>query len=57
MTAAGAFVAIWEEYNNGSDIYAQRFFATGTPMGGEFPVNLYTADDHANRLEFLEPLG
>jgi hypothetical protein len=42
----GDFVIAWESYGQelGSDVYAQRYAANGTPLGLEFRVNTYTAD-------------
>ncbi len=46
MDTAGDFVVAWRSYKqDGSDygIYAQRFNALGSPQGGEFRVNTFTA--------------
>jgi hypothetical protein len=46
--AGGGFVVAWEskgQEGNNAGIYAQRFKAYGTPVGGEFRVNTYTKDD------------
>ena len=42
---AGGFVTVWERYVDPSsltDVYARRFGADGTPLGGEFRVNSLT---------------
>jgi len=43
--AAGNFVVTWESIHDGSGlgIFAQRFDATGAPLGSEFQVNTYTS--------------
>ncbi|HUT14561.1 MAG TPA: LamG-like jellyroll fold domain-containing protein, partial [Thermoguttaceae bacterium] len=43
-TADGGFVATWASYgaSDSTDIYAQRFDATGTKLGQEFQVNTIT---------------
>jgi len=48
MDAAGDLLIAWD--SRGQDgsvegVYAQRYNAAGVPMGGEFRVNTYTADD------------
>ena len=44
--AAGNFVITWSSYRQntpgGTDVYAQRFASSGTPLGPEFRVNTYT---------------
>jgi hypothetical protein len=49
MDAAGNFVVVWSTYGDagttGYGIAAQRYLADGTPLGGEFAVNTYTAGD------------
>ena len=45
MEGAGNFVVVWASYGQDGDeggIFAQRFDSTGTPQGGEFPVNTFT---------------
>src|SRR5262252_6606152 len=44
MDSHGNFVVVWESYGqiNGGDIFGQRFDATGTKVGAEFPINTYT---------------
>ena len=49
MDASGNFVVVWEEdtqgqdtHSDASDIYAQRYDATGAPIGGNFRVNSIT---------------
>lgn len=46
--ASGRFVIVWESVGqdgDGGGIFGQRFRADGTPLGGEFQVNTYTADN------------
>jgi len=48
MDAVGNFVVVWvSETQDGSQsgIYAQRYQADSTPLGGEFRVNVYTTDN------------
>jgi hypothetical protein len=44
----GSIVAVWESWGQdaagGYGVYARLFDSTGTPLGGEIPVNTYTAD-------------
>lgn len=44
--SSGNFVIVWEDMRNGAhtDVFAQRFNATGEPVGGNFKVN-YNVDD------------
>ncbi len=47
MDADGDFVITWQSYlQDGSHygVYAQRYAASGTPLGGEFRVNTTTAN-------------
>lgn len=45
MDTAGNFVIAWSDYRNGDkDIYAQRYNASGSPIGSNFMVN----DDGTN---------
>ncbi len=50
MDDDGDFVVTWASYQDGntSDIYAQRFTASGTPLGGEFRVNTVTDGIQSN---------
>jgi large repetitive protein len=44
----GGFVIVWQstgQDGSGAGLYAQRFSATGTQVGGEFQVNSFTAGD------------
>src|SRR5262245_44419699 len=46
--ADGDFVVTWGGNQPGStswDVYAQRYSASGTPLGGEFRVNTFTGSD------------
>ena len=48
MDADGDFVIAWmsqDQDGDGWGIYAQRYAAAGEPVGDEFRVNTYTADD------------
>ena len=52
MDAGGNFVVVWESPKeivscDAPDIYMQRYFANGTPNGGEVKVNSYTAGPQA----------
>jgi hypothetical protein len=45
--ASGRFVVVWESHGQddpfpGAGVFAQRYDASGTPLGGEFQVNTYT---------------
>ena len=45
--ASGRFVVVWESHGQddpfpGAGVFAQRYDASGTPLGGEFQVNAYT---------------
>jgi len=45
MNTAGQHVIVWgsvDQDGHGWGIYAQRYYADGTPNGGEFQVNTYT---------------
>jgi hypothetical protein len=47
MDSSGNFVIAWEDsWQDGSHsgIYARRYDSSGSPVGGEFRVNTYTAD-------------
>jgi hypothetical protein len=48
MAGDGSFVVTWQSHNQdgaGWGVYAQRYDASGNPLGGEFQVNTYTQDD------------
>jgi hypothetical protein len=48
MTPDGRFVVTWSSYNStgyGWGVYAQRYAADGTALGGQFRVNTTIADD------------
>jgi len=48
IDSLGNFVLVWNSENQdggGTGIYAQRYSASGTPLGGEFRVNTTTAFD------------
>ncbi|HEX8386194.1 MAG TPA: T9SS type A sorting domain-containing protein [Rubricoccaceae bacterium] len=47
LDADGDFVVAWESYaqdGSSNGIYAQRYAASGAPVGGELQVNTYTTD-------------
>ena len=53
MDAAGDFVITWQSNQQdgpgtGWDVYAQRYNAAGSALGGEFRVNTTTAQDQIN---------
>lgn len=46
--AAGNFVVVWEDDardGSGYGVFGRRFDSSGTPLGGDFPVNAYTTGD------------
>jgi hypothetical protein len=48
IDAAGGFLVVWQgdgEDGSGTGVFAQRYDASGTAQGGEFPVNTYTTGD------------
>jgi hypothetical protein len=46
---AGGYVITWYDYRNGTaDIYAQRYNASGSPIGGNFIVNDYVSYDQSS---------
>jgi hypothetical protein len=57
---AGNFVVVWEsaaQDGAGQGIFAQRYDATGTPVGPEFRVNDYTTSDQARPTLTLDSAG
>jgi large repetitive protein len=51
MAADGSFVVIWESQGQigaGSEVYGQRYSATGVAQGSEFQINQTTARDQEN---------
>ena len=51
MDADGDFVVAWASFDqDGSShgVFAQRFDRMGAPLGSEFPVNTFTADNQSN---------
>ena len=51
---AGNFTIAWEDYcHSGSDIYAQRFDASGTPLGSNFEVN----DDPGDAYQWIPAIA
>jgi hypothetical protein len=57
--AGGAFVVTWDGYGPGDiqGIFARRYNATGTPLGGEFRVNSSVADYQAHASLATDPSG
>ncbi len=50
MEPDGDFVVVWAsypQYGSGFGVFGQRFAAPGTPRGGEFQINTYTAQVQA----------
>jgi hypothetical protein len=49
MDGAGNFVVVWMggEFLGNRDIFAQRYDASGTPLGNEFQVNTFTSGAQA----------
>jgi hypothetical protein len=50
LDEAGNFIVVWESgsFFGGFDVFAQRYDASGTPLGGELQVNTFTNDDQSN---------
>jgi hypothetical protein len=61
--AAGNFVVVWESGSLGGQdgsaagIFAQRYDATGAPVGGEFQVNTYTTSSQQRPSVAMDPAG
>jgi hypothetical protein len=58
--ANGNYVVTWSangEDGSGWGVYAQRFAAGGTPQGGEFRVNTFTAGDQMYSSVAVDPAG
>jgi hypothetical protein len=58
--ASGSFVVVWESRSGEGDgfgIFAQRYDATGNPLGGEFLVNTVTAGDQRHASVAAAPVG
>jgi hypothetical protein len=58
--ASGRFVAVWEGSGQDGDnggIFGQRYDAAGTPLGGEFQVNVYTANRQFSAGVAMDPAG
>ena len=58
--AAGNFVVVWQSYPQDGDIwgvYAQRYDASGAPVGGEFRVNEFTTGSQTNAAVAADPSG
>src|SRR4051812_11701803 len=57
----GNFVVAWTHETPGvapfSDVYARRYLADGTPLGGEFVVNTYTSDIERNPSVAMDASG
>jgi hypothetical protein len=55
---AGNFVVVWASFGqDGSDsgIFAQRYSSAGSPMGGEFRVNIWTTGFQGHPAVAMEP--
>jgi hypothetical protein len=60
MDPTGDFVITWSSHNqdgNGWGVYAQRYNASGVPVGAEFRVNSYTASDQMYSNVAMDSLG
>ena len=64
--AAGNFVVVWQSSDyysttsqdgSGAGVFAQRFGSTGTPLGPEFQVNVFTTGWQARPVVAVEPSG
>lgn len=57
--AGGDFVVVWsDDYDDdGYGVFARRFDATGTPLGGDVQVNVHTADDQDDAAVAMAPDG
>jgi hypothetical protein len=56
----GDFVVVWESFQQDGDgygIFGRRFNATGTPVGGEFLVNSFTASNQRYPAVAVSPDG
>jgi VCBS repeat-containing protein len=56
---AGGFVVVWESEAapSNSEIFAQRYDASGTPQGGEFQVNSFTGGEQRYPAIAADPSG
>ena len=60
MASDGSFVVAWtseDQDGSGNGVYARRYDATGTAMGGEFQVNTYTTGDQQYPAVAMAPDG
>ncbi|MEB3355767.1 MAG: calcium-binding protein [Synechococcales bacterium] len=60
MNASGNFVVVWEsddQDGSGSGIFAQRYSATGTPVGSEFQVNNFGSGNQVNPTAAIDDAG
>ncbi|MBI3469401.1 MAG: choice-of-anchor D domain-containing protein [Planctomycetes bacterium] len=60
MDDAGNFVVVWQSYfqdGDGYGVYAQRYNAAGATQGGEFRVNVVTADWQRKPSVAMDSLG
>jgi hypothetical protein len=64
--AAGNFVVVWQSSSyystggqdgSGPGVFAQRFDSTGTPLGPEFQVNVFTTGNQSSAALAVEPSG
>jgi hypothetical protein len=57
---SGNFVVIWQSQGQDGSvegIFGQRYAASGSPLGPEFPVNTYTTNDQLSPSIASDPLG
>jgi hypothetical protein len=59
--ASGNFIVVWTADNNldgnGKGVFAQRFDASGNPLGGEVRVNTFTTNDQTQPTVAIAPGG
>ena len=58
--SAGNFVVVWEENRadgSSTNVFAQRFDAGGSPLGGEFRVNAFTTGGQGKPAVAMDPAG
>jgi hypothetical protein len=60
IDAAGNFVVVWRsagQDGSGYGVFAQRYDAAGSPLGGEFQVNTYTTGNQSGAAVAMDPHG
>lgn len=60
MHADGSFVVVWQSADqdgSGFGIFGQRFASDGSPIGSEFPVNVYTINGQRDARVAATPAG